>query len=112
MLAKKNGRLSKRPGSSSRVGGVRAAQLLRSRPRLVCAHLPAQQQAMIAGHIHAHARPAAQLARSRQREARVCGMEVTENRRGGAEPAVYKKCPSVKAAGHVRVLALSLTWRQ
>ena len=46
-------------GLSSRVGGVRAAQLLRSRPRLVCGCLPAQQQAIIAEHVHAHARPAA-----------------------------------------------------
>ena len=93
MLDTKNGRFSKRPGSSSRVGRVRAAQLLRSRPRLVCAHLPAQQQAIIAGHIHAHARPAAQLARSRQREAKVNGMRVMENRRGGAELCCIQKMP-------------------
>jgi len=89
----KNGRLSKRPGSSSRVGGVRAAQLLRSRPRLPCAHVPAQQQAIIAGHIHAHARPAARLARSRQREARVSGMRVTERRRSEAELCCIQKMP-------------------
>jgi len=70
----KNGRLSKRPGSSSRVGGVRASQLLRSRPRLACGRLAAQQQAIIDGHIHAHARPPAQLAQLRQRRATVSGM--------------------------------------
>ena len=109
----KNGRLSKRPGWSSRVGGVRASQLLRSRPRLVCGRLAAQQQALIAGHIHAHPHPAAQMARLRQLEALVNGMRATENRRDTARRgAVYKKCPSVMAAGHVRVLAHSLTWRQ
>ena len=76
----KNGRLSKRPGSSSRVGGVRASQLLRSRPRLLCGRLPAQQQAIIAGHVHAHAHPAAQLARLWEREARVSGVRDTEDR--------------------------------
>ena len=70
----KNGRLSKRPGWSSRVGGVRASQLLRSRPRLVCARLAAQQHAMIDGHIHAHAHPAALLAQLRERRAMVSDM--------------------------------------
>ena len=74
----KTAAFSKRPGSSSRVGRVRAAQLLHSRPRLVCGRLPAQQQAMIAEHIHTHARPAAQEARSRRREAKVIGIGNTE----------------------------------
>ena len=85
----KNGRLSKRPGSSSRVGGVRASQLLRSRPRLVCGRLAAQQQAIIDGHIHAHARPAAQLARLRQRKAMVSGMCVTGS---GYSAAMLSQC--------------------
>jgi hypothetical protein len=96
----KNGRFSKRPGCSSRVGGVRAAQLLRSRPRLVCVRLAAQQQAIIAGHIHAHPHPAAQRARSRQREAVVFDIQITEDRRGLVlDTVVYKKCPSVRPPG-------------
>jgi hypothetical protein len=97
----KNGRFSKRPGSSSRVGRVRAAQLLHSRPRLVCGRLPAQQQAMIAGHIHTHARPAAQEARSRRREAKVIGIGNTELVESTTmwTGSGYKKCPSVGPPG-------------
>ena len=111
-MREKNGRSDKRPGLSSRVGRVRAAQLLRSRPRLVCGRLPAQQQAMFAGHVHAHARPAAQEARSRRRMAMVSGMRDTSFVWSTTVRCCIQKMPEREAAGHVRVLARSLTWRQ